>query len=180
MVRNIFLQAMLLPVALWLFAGQGELLANGSTRLLVKDAQAGPYLLQVGILPGTPRVGTMHVTVLVNEAAGGSPLTDPLVDIMVIGPEGGTDAGPVRAANSVQDLRFYEANLPLDSKGSWTLAVEINGPLGNGELSLPMQVRASQSLDLVYVLATVVALAALALWIWDKIKAGRRRRSEEP
>ncbi len=178
LIRTILLQA-LLAAALWLFAGPGELLANGATRLLVKDAQAGPYLLQVGILPGTPRVGTLHVTVLVNEAAGGTPLSDALVDVMVRGPEDATDAGPVRATNSVQDLRFYEANLPLDVKGSWTLTVDTHGALGQGQLTLPLQVKASQSLDLVYVLAAIVAVSALSLWLWDRLRAGRKRRSQE-
>ena len=176
---TVILQAALAFTALWFSSGQGELIANGATRLLVKDAEAGPYLLQVGILPGTPRVGTLHVTVLVNEAAGGNSLTGALIDVRADGPEGSTGAGPVRAANSAQDLRFYEANLPLDLEGSWTLTVEAEGELGAGRLSVPMQVRAAQSLDLVYVLAAAVALAALGLWLWDRLRAGRRRRKDE-
>ena len=170
---------MLAALVLWFSSGQGELLANGATRLLVKDALAGPYLLQVGILPGTPRVGTLHVTILVNEAAGGTPLADALIDVTADGPEGATDAGPVRAVNSSLDLRFYEADLPLDAEGPWTLTVDADGPLGPGQLVLPMQVRPAQGLDLVYVLAAFVALTALGIWIWDRIRAGRRRRQHE-
>lgn len=175
----LLLQAIIVPAALWLLAGQGELLANGASRLLVKDAPAGPYLLEVGILPGTPRVGTLHVTVLVNEAAGETPLTDALIDVTADGPEGATDTGPVRAVNSALDLRFYEADLPLDTEGAWTLTVDADGPLGPGQLVLPMQVRPAQGLDLVYVLAAFVALTALGIWIWDRIRAGRRRRQHE-
>ena len=164
---------------MWLSVGQGELLANGATRLLAKDALAGPYLLQVGILPGTPRVGTLHVTVLINEAAEGTPLTDALIEVTADGPEGATDAGPVRAVNSALDLRFYEADLPLDVEGSWTLTVDANGPLGPGQLALPMHVRPAQGLDLVYVLAVFVALMALGIWVWDRIRSGRRRRQRE-
>ena len=179
MTSIFLLQAIIAPAALWLSAGQGELLANGATRLLVKDALAGPYLLQVGILPGTPRVGTLHVTVLVNEAARGTPLTDALIDVTADGPEGATDAGPVRAVNSSLDLRFYEADLPLDTEGAWTLTVDADGSLGPGQLVLPMQVRPAQGLDLVYVLAAFVGLAALGVWLWDRIRAGRRRRQRE-
>ena len=171
--------ALLVLLVLWLSVPQGQVLANGATRLLVKDAIAGPYLLQVGILPGTPRVGTLHVTVLVNEAAGGTPLTDTLIDVTAAGPEGATDTGPVRAVNSALDFRFYEADLPLDAEGAWTLTVDADGPLGPGRLVLPMQVRPAQGLDLVYVLAAFVALTALGIWIWDRIRAGRRRRQHE-
>ena len=175
----LLLRAIIVPVALWLSVGQGELLANGATRLLVKDAIAGPYLLQVGIIPGTPRVGTLHVTVLVNEAAGGTPITDVLIDVTADGPEGATDTGPVRAVNSVLDLRFYEADLPLDAEGVWTLTVDVDGPLGPGQFVREMQVRQAQRLDLVWVLAVAVALAAIGIWIWDRIRAGRRRRQNE-
>lgn len=179
MKSMLLLQAIMVSAALWVLTGQGELLANGATRLLVRDAPAGPYLLEVGILPGTPRVGTLHVTVLVNEAAGGTPLTDALVDVTADGPEGATDAGPVRAVNTALDLRFYEADLPLDTEGAWTLTVDADGPLGPGRLALPMQVRPAQGLDLVYVLAAFVALTALGIWIWDRIRAGRRRGQGE-
>lgn len=179
MKSMLLLQAIIVPAALWLLAGQGELQANGASRLLVKDAPAGPYLLQVGILPGTPRVGTLHVTVLVNEAVEGTPLTDTLIDVTAGGPEGATDTGPVRAVNSALDLRFYEADLPLDTEGAWTLTVDADGPLGPGQIVLPMQVRPAQGLDLVYVLAAFVALTALGIWIWDRIRAGRRRRQHE-
>ena len=179
-MKSVFLlQAIIVPAALWLSVGQGGLLANGATRLLVKDAIAGPYQLQVGIIPGTPRVGTLHVTVLVNEAAGGTPLTDAMIDVTAAGPEGATDTGPVRAVNSALDLRFYEADLPLDLEGAWTLTVDADGPLGPGQLVLPMQVRPAQGLDLVCVLAAFVALTALGIWIWDRIRAGRRRRQHE-
>ena len=175
----LLLQAIIIPAALWLSVGQGELAANGATRLLVKDAHAGPYMLQVGILPGTPRVGTLHVTVLVNEATGGTPITDALIDVTAEGPEDATDADPVRAINSSLDLRFYEADLLLDQEGAWTLTVYADGPLGPGQLVLPMQVRPAQGLDLVYVLAAAVALSALGIWVWDRIRSGRRRRQHE-
>ena len=175
----LLLQAIIVPAALWLLVGQGELLANGATRLLVKDALAGPYLLQVGILPGTPRVGTLHVTVLINEASEGAPLTDARIDVAADGPEGATDTGPVRAVNSTLDLRFYEADLPLDAEGAWTLTVDADGPLGPGQLVLPMQVRPAQGLDLVYVLAAFAALTALGIWLWDRIRAGRKRRQHD-
>ena len=44
--------------------------ANGATRLIIDDARSGPYLLRVGILPGSPKVGTLHGSVLVQDASG--------------------------------------------------------------------------------------------------------------
>ena len=177
LTRAVLLQIALISAVLCLPALPGNAQANGATRLLGVEENAGPYRLRVGILPGTPRVGTLHVTVLVDEAEGGAPLTDASIEVSARGPEGSAGAGPVRAANSIQDIRFYEANLPLDVEGAWVLNVAVDGPLGQGKGSWPIQVRPGQSLDLVYLLAAAVGLAALGVWVWDRIRAARRRRN---
>ena len=44
--------------------------ANGATRLIVNDEKVGPYLFRVGILPGNPKVGALHLSVLIRAAEG--------------------------------------------------------------------------------------------------------------
>ena len=76
--------------AAWLvmFGGPDLALANGGSRPLVTDAISGPYELQIGIFPGDPKVGNLHVSIQVNAADGGAPVTDATVMVSASGPVG--------------------------------------------------------------------------------------------
>ena len=62
--RYRFLVAAILAAAALLIFAHGPLAvhANGGTRPVVKNERVGPYELEVGILPGSPRVGNLHLS----------------------------------------------------------------------------------------------------------------------
>ena len=50
--------------------------ANGATRLVVNDEKVGPYLFRVGILPGSTKVGNLHLSVRIQAAEDDSIIED--------------------------------------------------------------------------------------------------------
>ena len=170
-----------LLVAVWLglAAGLVPISANGGTRALVTNAVSGPYELQIGIFPGDPKVGSLHLNIQVNTANGGLPVTDATVMVSAKGPAGAADMSPVKALNMPQSPQFYEADLPLDTVGTWTLIVKTDSDLGSASLDVPFQVTEPDGIDLVFVAAGGVALIALSLWILERIGKRRKRKPEK-
>ena len=157
---------------------QSTAFANGSTRPVVKNERVGPYDLQVGILPGTPRVGNLHFSVLVNNAEVGEPITDALVTIAASGPQNATSVGPVRALNTPLSPQFYEVDVPLDMEGRWTFTLEVVTDLGEESLELPMEVSRPGGFSVAFVAAVAIALLAVSIWTWDRIRRRRHRRRQ--
>ena len=169
---------LILFIAAWLALADGPdlALANGGSRPLVTDAISGPYELQIGIFPGDPKVGNLHVSIQVNAADGGAPVTDATVMVSASGPVGAANVPPVQAVNMPQSPQFYETDLPLDTVGSWTLKVETQSGLGPASLGIPFQVTEPDGIDIIFVVAGGVALVALSLWILERIGKRQKRK----
>ena len=148
----------------------GTARANGGTRPVVTNATVGPYKMQVGIFPGKPRVGNLHLSIMVEDAAGGPPLTAAPVFASLAGPAGATGVGPVPVSNTPQNPQFYDVDMPLDMIGSWTLTLETHSDLGKASLDVPLEVAEPEGFDLILLLAGAVAILALVLWIRGRVK----------
>ena len=75
----------------------GTASANGAVRLVVIDEVAGPYLLRVGVLPGDPTLGPLHVSILIQDALGETAVDDATVTVAATGPGAASQA---KAVNS--------------------------------------------------------------------------------
>ena len=166
----------LLVLALLLTLGIGAATANGGTRPLVRDARAGPYSFDVGIFPGRPTVGNLHLSILIKDAASGGALTNATVMVTLTGPEGSTAVGPVQAVNTPQTPRFYDVNVPLDMIGTWDLSVAAETHLGPASLNVPLQVTEATGIDIVYPLIALLGALAVLFWVLARIRSRRRRR----
>ena len=122
--------SLLTAVWLGLAFGVEPASANGGTRPLVIKSRSGPYELQVGIFPGSPKVGNLHISIQVKDATGGSSITDATIMVAARGPAGSAGAPPVQAINARQSPQIYDADIHLDAVGSWTLTVETGAGLG--------------------------------------------------
>ena len=153
----------------------GVVYANGAARIIVQDQTVGPFLLRVGIVPGTPTVGLLHLSILVQDAAGEAAVTDAAVSVVAVGPEG--SGGPVRmeAANSLQSPQLYEGNLTLDVLGPWALTVDTESPLGKATLEVPIEVQESSPFNLMYVILGVAVALAVGALFWSQVQRNRRR-----
>ena len=166
----------LLALALLLTLGIDAATANGGTRPLVRDARAGPYSFDVGIFPGRPTVGNLHLSILIKDAASGGALTNATVMVTLTGPEGSTAVGPVQAVNTPQTPRFYDVNVPLDMIGRWDLSVAAETHLGPASLNVPLQVTEATGIDIVYPLIALLGALAVLFWVLARIRSRRRRR----
>ena len=159
-----------------LLAPPGEALANGSTRPLVKSERAGPYTLEVGIFPGTPRVGNLHLSIQVLETDTGQAITDALIMASATGPPEATDVGSVKAVNAPQSPRLYDLDIPLDMEGAWSLAVQVEAARGPARLEIPLNVTRGGGFSLAFLAALSIAAMAVAVLAWSRITRHRRRR----
>ena len=151
--------------------------ANGAAHAVVKNAKVGPYELRVGILPGSPKVGNLHLSILVKNAETGATINRATVMVMATGPTGATDVSPMQATNTPQSPQFYDVNIPLDTVGSWVLTVDTDSSLGKASLDLSLEVTESGGLNVVWILAGVVAILAVTFWAWGRIHSRRSRNS---
>ena len=156
-----------LPAA---FTGVSPVLANGATRAVVQDARAGPYQLQVGILPGSPKVGNLHLSIIVQDAEDETIITDAIVLVAAKGPVGAADVAPVQAVNSPLSPQSYEVDIPLDTAGSWIVTLATDGRLGNASLDLPLEATEPDGLPVAWLAAGVVAAVALVVWTWRRVR----------
>jgi hypothetical protein len=154
-----------------------EVSANGASRFIVKDARAGPYFLRVGILPGTPKVGLLHISILVQDVSGGV-ITDATVLLTATGPEPNVSPVHVQAFSTLQSPQLYEGNLTLDVLGSWTLNVDTESPLGRGTLDVPLQVTETGGFNLLFLVIGVAGVLIVGSVIWSRSRRVPRFNSK--
>ena len=153
----------------------GPVSANGATRVIVDDERAGPYLLRVGILPGSPKVGVLHVSILVQDAAGKATVSDATVMMAATGPEDSSSRAPVRALNQPQSPQLYEGNINLDVPGIWTLKLNTDSNLGKGSLLVHLEVTESTGFNSLFIAVGVVVVLIVGSLIWSEAQRNRRR-----
>lgn len=148
--------------------------ANGATRLIVDDAKEGPYLFRVGILPVSPKVGNLHLSIFIRPADGHAPISDGRIVVVATGPESGMTAGPALATNAPQSPQVFDADIRLTNLGSWTVTLETTSELGQAALIVPLQVTEAEGFNLLIVVVIVVLVAAIGALGWSRVQ--RRRR----
>ena len=158
-------------LALSLAVAVGSASANGAVRLVVIDEVAGPYLLRVGVLPGDPSVGPLHVSILILDAESEEAVGDAVVGVSLTG--AGTPGG-TEAVNSPQSPQLYEGNLSLDSLGDWAVTLEIDSPRGPASHSFNIQAREEGGFNLMFAIAGVAAVLVVFSLLGSQLQ--RRRR----
>ena len=170
---------LILVVFALILQGTQAVSANGATRAVVKDVKVGPYQMAVGILPGNPKVGNLHLSVLVQDAETTAGVSDAILMVMAKGPVGATHVMPVQALNTPQNPQFYDVDISLDMEGRWILTLEMDSELGKASLDVPLEVTESGGFNLVWMAAGAVAVLALAFWGWGKFWPRRRPRQQQ-
>ena len=167
------LPVLTLIVALALLAGLtgGTASANGAVRLVVIDEVAGPYLLRVGVLPGDPTIGPLHVSTLIQDATGDTAVDDATVSVSIAGPGSPSQA---QAVNSPQSPQLYEANLLLDALGQWSATLEIDSPLGPASHTFVVRATEEGGFNIMFIIVAVAAALVVGSLVWSQLQ--RRRR----
>ena len=163
--------ALLAVLALTVALSGGTVSANGAVRLVVIDEVAGPYLLRVGVLPGDPTLGPLHVSILIQDATGEMAVEDATVSVAAVGPGA---ASQTNAVNSPQNPQLYEGNLYLDALGEWSVTLDIQSSLGEARHVFPVRARAERGFNLMFVIVAVVAVLIVVSLVASQVQ--RRRR----
>ena len=148
--------------------------ANGGTRLIVNDEKVGPHLFRLGILPGSPKVGNLHLSVLIQAVEGDDVIQDGQIIIHATGPEPGIIAGPVHAKNAPLNPQLFEADIVLTTLGTWVMTLETKSELGESTLVIPLQVTEAEGVNLLIVIVFVVIILAIAALVWSQKKQRKR------
>ena len=163
---------MILVLAAAVLSASATASANGSVKLVVSGEVAGPYVLTVGVLPGDPIAGPLHVSIrLQNDDEDQSPVEDASVGVAVSGP-GTPDR--TEAVSSPQDPSLYEGNLLLDALGDWVVTLDIDSPAGQATHSFNVRARDESGFNLMFVIAAAAAVLVVASLVWSQLQ--RRRR----
>ena len=149
----------------------GTASANGAVRLVVIDEVAGPYLLRVGVLPGDPTLGPLHVSILIQDATGETAVDDATVSVAATGPGAASQS---EAVNSPQDPQLYEGNLYLDALGEWSVTMDIESSLGEAKHIFPIRAREERGFNLMFIVVAVVAVLIVVSLVASQVQ--RRRR----
>lgn len=162
-----------LLAALTVMAGlqAGSASANGSVKLVVIDEVAGPFLLRVGVLPGDPIAGPLHVSILLLHAEDQSAVQDASVRVRV---DGAGTPDETDAVNSPQSPQLYEGNLLLDSLGEWVVALNIESPAGQATHTFNVRARSEGGFNLMYVIVAAAAVLVIGSLFFSQLQ--RRRR----
>ena len=163
--------ALLAALAAVLYAGTAS--ANGAVKLVVIDEVAGPYLLRVGVLPGDPTLGPLHVSILIQDATGETVVDDATVSVAATGPGAPSQT---EAVNSPQSPQVYEGNLWLDALGDWSLTLEIESSLGRGSHTFAVRAREEGGFNLMFVIAAAAAVLVVGSLVWSQLQRRRRLR----
>ena len=118
-IRSIFIAGLALPaLALWITAGASVAEANGQTVSILETDQ-GPYSIDVRVSPPSPRVGSLHLSIVLLTADGGEPVTDASVSVSAVGPlPESLELGPVATYITPPTFNWYDLNIALPHEES--------------------------------------------------------------
>jgi len=148
--------------------------ANGSATLIDTQEQ-GPYRFEVSILPSRAIVNNTHLSLRVVALETEETLTAATVRVSADGPHLGNEFGPIIVDNDVLP-QFFETTLPFSVPGLWKVNISVNTELGDETITVLMDVREGRPINLILVAAIAVAVIAVGIWTYDRIRSGMRRR----
>lgn len=168
------LPATLIALAILSALGHSALYANGRSTVVLSQ-EAGPYRVDVSILPARPVVGKTHLSILMRSLASGEIVTSADVVVAATGPAGSSATGPVAASNYLS-IGFFEVDLSFDVPGEWQLEATVSSELGQATVLLPLQVGEGGGGGNWILLAVVAAvMGATGVFIWSRVPRRRPR-----
>ncbi len=181
LIRFFFTAGLALPVlALWLSIVASVAEANGRTTSILETTQ-GPYRIDVRVSPPNPRVGSLHMSVVLTTADGGEPVTDASVSVRAVGPlPESLMLGPLAAYVTPPTYNWYDLNVQLLQEGEWGFMVDIAQGDQQTVLEFPLSVSyARVNWGVIIVLLSAIPLLIAVAWYLRQASRGgpSRRRT---
>ena len=164
-------------VALWAAVIDSPASANGQT-VSIFDTVQGPYRVEVRVSPPTPRVGSLHMSVVLQSTVNMQPVHDASVWVRAIGPAPDSlFVGPVNAEPTTELLNWYDLNVALPQEGEWSFALDISQGEDSTIVEFPVLVSAGGvNWGVVVVVIAALPMLVSAAWYLRRIASGRRER----
>ncbi len=162
---------------MWLAAPEVPAGANGQT-VSIFDTVQGPYRVEVRVSPPTPRVGSLHMSVVLQSTVNMQPVHDASIWVRAIGPAPDSLlVGPVNAEPTTELLNWYDLNVALPQDGEWSFALDISQGEDSTIVEFPVLV-SSGGVNWGVVVVFIAALPMLvsAAWYLRHATAGRPAR----
>ena len=121
--------------------GTPKVNAHGLTSPIAEGV-AGPYEYVVGIWPPIPSVGDLFISITLS--ANQQPVTNADVTVTATVDDGPVDLGPRPAINNFLHPQSYELSMTLSTPGQWWFKIEIESPLGDAVLEVPLEITGSE------------------------------------
>ena len=150
------------------------LFSNGRTVELERQ-RTNDLEIYVGILPATPRKGTLHFSIGVNKISTSTPVTDATVTISGTGPS--SNIGPFIAKNDLRTPGLYDINLFLQDAGFWEFAVDVTMPNDKNALAsivTTLEIRDHPNFDwwfFGYMIASIPIIISVAWFTRQRIRS---------
>ncbi len=178
LLPTVFAGALLVAV---LFAPSGPVFANGGT-LRLANLPMGDYRVSVYTDPTPVRPDSLDVSVLIVQE-GLNAIPEDVQVVVRAEPLDHSGLVQVRMATREQadDPRYYAAKFALGMEGMWRIALEVEGPQGQGSAVFEIRAREAGLLGnpMIVILLALLPLAAAAGWIL-KGDGGGEEGAENP
>lgn len=149
------------------------LLSNGRTVEIARH-RTNDLEIYVGILPATPRTGTLHFSIEVNTISTSKPVTDATVTILGTGPS--SVIGPFIARKDLRTPGSYDINLFLEDSGFWEFGVDVTIPNDKNTLEsivTTLEIKDPVKFDLWvfgYIIAAIPIIISVAWFARQRIR----------
>lgn len=166
-----------LPVlALWLNTGGHSVEANGQTVPILETTQ-GLYRVEVRISPATPRVGSLHMVIVLRTLENRQPVNDATVRVRALGPTSESlSVGPVDTYTVPPTFNWYDLNMTLPQEGEWGFTVDITENDQMTRVEFPLMV-VSGSINWGIIIVLISAIPFLMAIAWYFRQSARSRLS---
>ena len=166
--RTVSATAVAILFAVMALASSASVSADGDVVEVFRD-RAGPYEVVVGVLPETPRVGPVHFSITLTDAATSLLVNEAEITI-VASDELGQPAYQTRALNTPRSPQSYEANISFGV---------LTARLGPATFSFPLEVDvlsiAPVTGGALVLLGVIIVLIVGTLYVWYSARRQRRR-----
>ena len=179
LIRSIFVAGLAIPaLALWTTIDASVAEANGQTVSILETTQ-GPYTIDVRVSPPSPRVGSLHLSIVLQTAESGEPVTDASVIVSAVGPlPESLELGPLDTYTTPPTYNWYDLNIALLQEGEWDFTVDIARGEDLTVLEFPLSVSyATVNWGVIIVLLSAIPLLVAAAWyLRQSTRKGPSRR----
>lgn len=153
---------------------------TGGRRIRLDEEPTGPYVVRVVTSPTPPKVENLYLEIRVLNAESRDILTDLSVTISASSTEGEDSTIDTIATHDIAPIPDeYAAHLIIPRAGVWSITIQIDGPLGIGEVSFLERISSPSSLGPIISIGAPFAGLAILIFIFLRMQRDSMDKNQE-